>query len=186
MDIISILVIALGLSADCFAVSISGGATQQTFSRVKMFRLAAVFGFFQFIMPVIGWLLGNTVVDLISSYDHWIAFALLLIVGGRMVWESFEKADSERKSTDITRGLILITLALATSIDALAVGLSFAFLNIDIVFSSLIIGIVSFFMTSLGYWIGKKAGGLLGKRAKLVGGIILIAIGIRILIEHLL
>lgn len=186
MDFFSILVIALSLSADCFAVSLSGGATQPNYSPLKMVRLALVFGFAQFIMPVIGWLLGNTVVDLISSYDHWIAFALLLIIGGRMIWESFDKKSDVKEAADITRGFILVTLALATSIDALAVGLSFAFLKINILYASAIIGITAFLVTSVGFWLGKKVSFIFGKRAKLAGGIILIAIGVKILVEHLL
>jgi putative Mn2+ efflux pump MntP len=186
MGFFSILIIALGLSADCFAVSISGGATQAKFSILKMVRLALVFGFSQFIMPVIGWFLGNTVVDLIASYDHWIAFGLLLIIGGRMIWESVEKDNDKHKDTDITRGLPLIILALATSIDALAVGLSFSFLKINILYASSIIGVTAFIITSIGFWLGKRVSILLGKRAKLTGGIILIAIGIKILLEHLL
>jgi putative Mn2+ efflux pump MntP len=122
---------------------------------------------------------------LIASYDHWIAFGLLLIIGGRMIWESFEK-DNKHKDTDITRGVLLITLALATSIDALAVGLSFSFLKINILYASSIIGITAFVMTAIGFWLGRRVSIMLGKRAKLAGGIVLIAIGTKILLEHLL
>jgi putative Mn2+ efflux pump MntP len=186
MDFFSIIIIALGLSADCFAVAVSGGATQPKFSILKMCRLALVFGFFQFIMTVIGWFLGNTVVDLIASFDHWIAFALLLIIGGRMIWESFSKSDDQKEATDITRGITVVTLAIATSIDALAVGLSMSFLKINIIYPGSIIGITAFILTAIGFWLGKKISVILGKRAQLVGGIILIAIGVRILLEHLL
>jgi putative Mn2+ efflux pump MntP len=186
MDFLSVLIIALGLSADCFAVAISGGAAQSKFSILKMCRLALVFGFFQFIMTVIGWLLGNTVVDFIASFDHWIAFALLLIIGGKMIWESFEKNDEKKEAIDITRGITVITLAIATSIDALAVGLSISFLKINIIYPGSVIGITAFILTAAGFWMGKKVSVILGKRAQLAGGIILIAIGVRILLEHLL
>ena len=186
MDFFSILIIALGLSADCFAVSISGGATQSKFSALKMCRLALIFGFFQFLMTVIGWFLGNTVVDFIASFDHWIAFTLLLIIGGRMIWESFSKDDEKKEATDITRGITVFTLAIATSIDALAVGLSLSFLKINILYPGVVIGVVAFILTSVGFWVGKRVSLLLGKRAQLAGGIILILIGVRILLEHLL
>jgi putative Mn2+ efflux pump MntP len=186
MDFLSVLVIALGLSADCFAVAIGGGAAQSTFSLVKMLRLALAFGFFQFLMTVIGWFLGNTVVGFISSFDHWIAFALLLIIGGRMIWESFEKKDENKKDTDITRGFTVFTLAIATSIDALAAGLSLSFLKTNIVYPGLIIGATTFILTCAGFWLGKKVSIVLGRWAQLIGGIILIAIGIRIVLDHML
>ncbi len=186
MDIFSTILIALSLSADCFAVSLSGGATQIKLSKWGVLRVALAFGFFQFIMPIIGWLVGRSVVNFISGFDHWIAFGLLAIIGGRMIWESLRGEEEIKKEADITRGLLLITLALATSIDALAVGLSIAFLQINIIFSSALIGVVAFLVTSLGFWLGRRASTLLGKRAKLVGGIVLVLIGIRILVEHLI
>jgi len=137
-------------------------------------------------MPVLGWLAGRTVVDLIADYDHWVAFAMLAIVSGRMLWESFRPERSQRKEVDITRGLLLITLSIATSIDALAVGLSFAFLNVNIVLSSSTIGALAFVVTIIGFKLGKKASRLIGKRAEAIGGIILLAIGLRILLSHIL
>jgi manganese efflux pump family protein len=137
-------------------------------------------------MPVIGWAVGRTVIGFISDYDHWIAFGLLLIVSGRMLWEAFRTNDKCQEPTDITRGWVLISLAIATSIDALAVGLSFAFLKLNIVYSSLIIGTVAFLLTILGFFLGRKAGSLLGQRAKIGGAIILIIIAVRILLSHLL
>jgi putative Mn2+ efflux pump MntP len=135
-------------------------------------------------MPVLGWLVGNTIVELISDYDHWLAFALLGIIGGRMIWESFHSKAS--KSTDVTRILILLTLSVATSIDALAVGLSFAFLEINIVIATVTIGVTAFLISIVGLLVGKKVGSLVGKRAECVGGVILIGIGIKILLEHML
>ena len=137
-------------------------------------------------MPVLGWLAGRTVVELIADYDHWVAFAMLGIVGGRMIWESFRLERIRGKEVDITRGLLLITLSIATSIDALAVGLSFAFLNINVALASPTIGAVAFIVTIIGFKLGKRASKLIGKRAEAIGGIILLAIGLRILLSHIL
>jgi putative Mn2+ efflux pump MntP len=136
-------------------------------------------------MPVLGWLAGRTFVDFIGSFDHWLAFGLLGFVGGKMLWESFHP-EKEQKPTDVTKGLMLLTLSIATSIDALAVGLSFAFLKVNILTASLTIGITCFIITIIGFIAGKKAGEFIGKRAELIGGLILIGIGIRILLIHLL
>jgi len=137
-------------------------------------------------MPVLGWLAGETVVELIADYDHWVAFAMLAIVGGRMLWESFRSDHSQGKEVDIARSLLLITLSIATSIDALAVGLSFAFMNVNIAVASPIIGAVAFVITTIGLKLGKKASKLIGKRAETIGGIILLTIAFRILLSHVL
>ncbi|MDO8716570.1 MAG: manganese efflux pump MntP family protein [Dehalococcoidales bacterium] len=186
MDLLSIIFIALSLSADCFAVALSGSAAMGKLSRLQVVRTSLAFGLAQFLMPVIGWLAGRTIVQIISAYDHWVAFGLLAFVGGRMIWESLKGEDERKEGTDITRGFLLLTLAVATSIDALAVGLSFALLEIGITQASLIIGLVAFSVTALGFWLGRKAGDLLGNRAKLAGGVILIGIGLRILITDIM
>lgn len=185
LDLLSILLIALGLSADCFAVALSGSISMKTVSPVQVLRTALVFGAFQTIMPVLGWLAGRTIVDFIAEYDHWIAFALLALVGGRMIWETFRSEEGKRK-IDISRGAVLLMLALATSIDALAVGLTFAFLKVNILLACSIIGVIAFAATVLTFLLGKKAGPLMGKYAEAIGGIILIGIGLRILLSHLL
>jgi putative Mn2+ efflux pump MntP len=151
-----------------------------------MLRVCLAFGAAQALMPVLGWLGGRTLVDLISNYDHWVAFGLLLVIGGRMIWESFHSKEDETKERDFSKGLPLLTLAVATSIDALAVGLSFAFLEVNIVAAVLTIGVVCFLITGLGFLAGRKAGQVLGERAETIGGIILIGIGIRILVSHLI
>ena len=185
LDLLSILLIALGLSADCFAVAFSGSISMKTVSPAQILRTALVFGVFQAVMPVLGWLAGLTVVDLIAEYDHWLAFALLALVGGRMIWEAFRSAD-DKKRVDISRGVLLLTLALATSIDALAVGLTFAFLRVNIWLACSTIGVMAFGMTVAGFVLGRKAGALLGKYAEAIGGVILIGIGLRILLSHIL
>lgn len=185
LDLISIFFIAIGLAADCFAVTLSGSAVMKTHSPVRVLRTAFTFGFFQALMPVIGWALGKTVVDLIASFDHWIAFGLLVIIGGKMLWESFRK-NEDSGSADFTRGLLLITLAVATSIDALAVGLTFAFLKVNIGIAVAIIGGVAFLATVISFELGRKLGKLAGRWAETIGGLILIGIGLRILLTHLI
>src|SRR3972149_7086630 len=140
-DLLSVLLIALGLSADCFAVALSGSIARKRHSPRQIFLVASSFGFFQFLMPVLGWLTGQLVLNVIASYDHWLAFALLSCVGGKMLWEALQSKDDGRKTSDISKGFTLLLLSVATSIDALAVGFSFAFLNLNIVLSSLTIGI---------------------------------------------
>ncbi len=182
---LSILAIAIALSADCFAVAVSGSIARKN-SSAGVFRVSSSFGFFQALMPLLGWLAGRTVVDYIGNYDHWVAFALLTLIGGHMIWESFRSVSEHRKEVDITKGLLLLTLAVATSIDALAVGLSFAFLRVNMAVASLTIGTVAFVVTTTGFMIGQKAGKLLGKRAEAIGGLILLGIGLRILLSHTL
>ena len=183
LDILSIIFIAFGLSADCFAVALGGSTSMRFFSLLQILRTSIIFGFFQALMPILGWLAGRTVVDLIADYDHWVVFTLLTVIGIRMIWESAHKKEGQ-KPVDITKGFLLITLAIATSIDALAVGLSLAFLEVNIVLASSIIGIVAFLITMIGFALGKKAGKLLGRRAEAIGGVILIIIGLRTLLSH--
>ena len=185
-DFAATFLIALSLSADCFAVALAACISQKNLRFIQVFRTALAFGIAQILMPVIGWSVGRTVINYISSYDHWAVFGLLLLIGGRMLWEALHEKEECKEGTDISRGFLLVTLALATSIDALAVGLSFAFMQINIVSASSLIGGVAFLITLLGFYFGRKAGRLLGERAKIIGGIILIGIGIRILLSHLL
>jgi putative Mn2+ efflux pump MntP len=184
-DFLSIIIIAVGLSADCFAVALAG-ACSMNHSWRRILLVALSFGLFQAFMPVLGWLAGKTVVGLISSYDHWIAFGLLGFVGGKMLVESLRHSDDEKEVTDITRGWTVITMSIATSIDALAVGLSFAFLSVNIAFAGSIIGVVAMVVTTIGFVVGRRAGKLIGKRAETLGGSVLIAIAFRILLSHLL
>ena len=184
MSFISILLIALALSMDAFSVAMAIGAAGSKLNSYAVLRLATAFGIFQFVMPILGWLLGKTVVSYISDYDHWIAFGLLLIVGLRMIKEYFDKDEKER-TKDPTKGWSLLILSIATSIDALAVGVSFAFFDVNIYYASAVIGVVCFIITALGMIFGKKLSVLLGKKAVLLGGIVLIAIGIKIVVEHM-
>ena len=186
VDFISIFFIAIGLAADCFAVALSVSNQIKKQLLLQILRISFFFGLFQGIMPVIGWFAGINVVELIQSFDHWIAFGLLSIIGIRMIRESFQHDDENSKKTDITNWLTLLILSLATSIDALATGLSFAIIDVNITMASITIGLVSFFTTIIGLLLGRKAGNLLGKRAELIGGIILIIIATKILISHII
>ena len=182
----SILIIALGLSADCFAVALSYSIAAGRFTIGEFFRFPLAFGIFQALMIVIGWLAGRTVIDFISSYDHWLAFGLLAFIGGRMLWEAFREEDGEKAKKNLNSWLTLLALSIATSIDSLAVGLSFAFLKTDILPAAVTVGLTAFVITVIAQLIGNKVGALVGKRAEIVGGLILIGIGVKILLEHLL
>ena len=186
MEFLTIFLIALGLAADCFVVALGGSISRRNLSFVQIGRVSLSFGVFQAVMPVIGWLAGLTVVNLIADYDHWVALALLGFVGVKMVWESFHSKDGQSENADITRGWLLFTLSVATSTDALAVGLTFAFVKVDISLASLTIGIVAFLVTTVGFLLGRKAHHLIGKRAEVIGGLLLIGIGIKIVLEHVL
>ena len=185
MDFLTIFLIALGLAMDAFAVSLSGGFAAGKATPRQTLRLAFHFGLFQFFMPILGWAAGLTVQNLIQAYDHWVAFALLAGIGGKMVYESFRQEKNEGRKPDITRGASLVLLSLATSIDALAVGLSLSLLRVRILYPSTVIGVVCFALTALGFAFGSRLGRLLGRRMELLGGMVLIGIGGRILIEHL-
>lgn len=180
-----LLVAALGLAMDAFAVSIGVSLAQDKLSLVQILRMALFFGLFQAGMSILGWLAGKGFMALIRDIDHWVAFGLLLLIGGGMIYESFSIEKEDVRKTDKTRGLTLIILSLATSIDALAAGLSLAALNILIWIPAAVIGVVAFLMTSLGGSMGPLVGRVVGRRAELAGGLVLIGIGIKILIDHL-
>jgi len=185
VSFITIVGIAFGLAMDAFAVSIASSAALRDVSARQMFRLSFHFGFFQFMMPVVGWLAGLSVARWIEAYDHWAAFGLLAFIGGRMIYGAFGKNDKFHTTGDPTRGVTLVMLSVATSIDALAVGLSFAMLKVSAWYPSLIIGVVAAGMTLIGMNIGGRLGARFGKRMELIGGLVLIGIGVKILVEHL-
>jgi putative Mn2+ efflux pump MntP len=182
----SVLIIAVSLSADCFAVALINSISHKDLSFRHLLRLALLFGFFQALMAFLGWLAGRTIVDLISACDHWVAFGLLLIIGARMIWQSFHGRNEGGAGRNIAGWLVLITMSIATSIDALAVGLSFAFLEVNIAMAVITIGVTAFVITIFGSLMGRKAGELVGERAETIGGVVLIIIGLKILLEHLL
>ncbi len=185
MDFLTILGLSLGLAMDAFAVAIVVGARLPTVWFRPFFRLSFHFGLFQFLMPILGWWAGKSIAVYIQDYDHWAAFGLLGFIGIRMIYESACHKPEENHLQDPTRKWSLVALSVATSIDALAVGLSVAMLNVSILFPSMIIGIVAAAMTGLGMGFGKKLGDKFGHCMEFLGGIILIAIGLKILLEHL-
>lgn len=197
MSFLSLLLIAFGLSMDAFAVSITNGISIKNLKNKHAFKIAAFMGAFQGIMPVIGWAAGVGFKDYIESIDHWIALILLTIIGGKMIVEAIKNRNEgvcatgqpiepeEDHNDEILNNKVLFLLAVATSIDALAVGVSFAFLQISIVTSALLIGIITFIVCFIGVKIGKRCGCFLQSKAEIAGGVILILIGLKIFLEHM-
>ena len=182
---IEILLIGVGLSMDAFAVSICKGLGMTKVNRKQALTIGLYFGGFQALMPLTGYLLGSRFASYIERWDHWIAFVLLAFIGGNMIRESREQEEEETKHCGSIRYRELFTLAVATSIDALAVGVSFAFLGVHIVPAVTLIGCTTFVLTLVGVWVGNLFGSRYKSRAELTGGIILILIGVKILLEHL-
>ena len=183
MDLLEIISIAVGLSMDACAVSLAAGASGRSRGKRAAFRLSFHFGLFQFLMPVIGWFGGSYVAGPMAAVDHWVAFALLALVGGRMIRSGLGGA--EKMPVDPSHGAALVGLSLATSIDALAVGFSLAMLEVDIWQPSVIIGLVTAALALLGLKLGALLGSRFGRGMELAGGLLLILIGVRILIQHL-
>jgi len=181
MDLATILLTAFALSLDCFAVALAAGIPGGRGRLRAAARIALAFGAFQAAMPVLGWLAGESVIAYISGIDHWIAFSLLVLVGARMIREG---AVGEERSLSLDTGSLLV-LSVATSIDALAVGVSFAFLGTGILLPSLVIGLLTFAVSFLGAVLGGAASERWGRAMDILGGLVLIGIGIRILVEHL-
>lgn len=186
MDFWWLLVLAVSLAMDCFAVSLGIGSSPLPTTSRRVFRIAFHFGFFQFAMSCLGWLLGSTVVNLISGFDHWLAFALLAWIGIRMIREGLSGGEEEIEHEDPSRGKTLIMLSLATSMDALGVGLSLALLKINIFTSALLIGLISLLFSAVGMLVGNKLSEKFGERMEVAGGIVLLFIGLRILVTHLM
>jgi manganese efflux pump family protein len=184
MSLFELLAVAVALAMDAFAVSLGAGATEYARTRRARFRLSFHFGLFQCLMPIAGWALGTSVARYIAAVDHWIAFVLLAVVGGRMVAAS-RSAQRETYRRDPSRGATLMMLAVATSIDALAVGLTLAMLDVEIWYASAIIGVVTGLLSLVAIRLGSRLGERFGTRMEAAGGIILILIGARILMQHL-
>lgn len=184
---IELFLIGVGLSMDAFAVSICKGLGMEKVNKKQAFVIGLYFGGFQALMPLIGWFLGIRFQQYITSIDHWIAFVLLVFIGGKMIVEAVRDPDVEEigKKDPPPDHKEMFLLAVATSIDALAVGITFAFLGTPIVEAITIIGLTTFFLSILGVVVGNFFGTRYKKKAEIVGGIILVAIGVKILIEHL-
>ena len=184
MDAATTILLSLGLAADAFAVAVSSGLAIKHMKVNKALKIALFFGVFQALMPVLGWLIGLSFSFLITPIDHWIAFGLLSFIGGRMIYESLQSEECEKKFNPLDTGT-LITLSVATSIDALAVGLGFAVLKDSIALAVTAIGFITFFLAFAGVFIGHKCGNLFANKIEILGGAILIFIGSRILFMHL-
>ena len=183
MGIVEITLLGIGLAMDAFAVSICKGLSMKKMNWKNTIIIALYFGIFQALMPVIGYFLGTTFEGLVTKFDHWIAFALLLAIGGSMIKEAFSK-DEENKNDKVDFKTMSV-LALATSIDALAVGITFAFFEVNVLLAVTIIGLITFIISIIGVKIGNGFGDKYQSKAELMGGIILILLGIKILLEHL-
>ena len=188
MGIVELLLTAIALSMDAFAVSVCKGLGMRRMRYDQALVISLYFGVFQALMPLIGWLLGTSFSRYIQAFDHWIAFVLLAFLGGKMLWDVFqEKEDGEQESAE--RRLDhreLFMLAIATSIDALAVGIAFACLDVNIWSSISIIGVTTLVISFAGVWIGNRFGNRFQKKAEIAGGLVLILIGVKILAEHLI
>lgn len=184
MDVITTVLIAFGLAADAFAASITSGIKIKRLRIKNALMIATFFGFFQAIMPLVGWLVGRGLKGLISEVDHWVAFGLLGFVGCRMIYESIHSGTT-RKELNPLNVYVLLTLSVATSIDALVVGISFAFLQNYIATLVISIGVVTFILSFIGVFVGNRFGNWFNNKIEIVGGLILIFIGAKILFEHL-
>jgi manganese efflux pump family protein len=186
MRFLVVLGMAVALAMDCFAVSLGMSCGERRLTLKQILRVALFFGGFQFAMPVLGWLAGEGVLRYIERFDHWVALGLLAFVGLKMVRESFEKGEAgTADGEDRTRGVPLLVLSVATSIDALAVGLSLSVLRTSILPPAALIGVVCFALSVAGAKLGPVLGKAFGKRAELAGGLILIGIGVKIVAEHI-
>ena len=181
MNIYEIIMISISLAMDAFAVSICKGLVSKKNKIKEALMIGGAFGFFQGFMPIIGYYLGIVFKNKIVAIDHWVAFILLFIIGINMI---FENTDDESKNTELNI-LTILFLAVATSIDALAIGITFAFLNVNLLFAAIIIAFITFILSFIGYTFGNKIGDKLGSKAEKLGGITLILLGLKILLEHL-
>ena len=186
MSLVALIGISIGLAMDATAVAIATSILLGRVSGRQIFRFAFHFGLFQAAMPIVGWFAGRGIRDYIERWDHWVAFVLLLLVGGKAIVDAVRGTDGDAHTSDPTRGLSLVVLSIATSIDALAVGLSLAMLDVVIWFPAVVIGLVTASMTVCGMLVGGRIGQRSGQRIRILGGVILIGIGINILIEHML
>ncbi len=181
--LITIILIAISLSFDSFAVSLSCGIAKHKMQLVQILKIALVLSLFQGLMPLVGWLAGEQLLPYIEEFDHWVALLLLSLIGGKMIIESFKSEDVKKKINPEKFSVILL-LGLSTSIDALAVGFSLSLFCLHILLALAIITVVTFLAVLLGIFIGKKSKTNKSRRAEIIGGIILIAIGVKIVLEH--
>jgi putative Mn2+ efflux pump MntP len=184
MSFFALLLVAVGVSADAFAVALGKGLHMKTFDLRHALAIAVAFGGFQAVMPLLGWLLASQFARYITGVDHWVAFALLFLIGAKMIWEAVRGGADEEEDSDLLPVRELLVLAVATSIDALAVGISFAFLPVSITRAVVLIGVCTLVLSFVGVLAGRRVGARFGAPAEIAGGVILILIGTRVVLDH--
>ncbi|MFH1532892.1 MAG: manganese efflux pump MntP family protein [Pseudomonadota bacterium] len=185
MDGSELLGVAVGLGMDAFAVAVAASVVLVTITGRQVFRLAFHFGLFQALMPILGWAAARSFAAAVAGWTHWVAFALLALIGGRALWEGFWGGDEPLGAGDPSKGARMVTLSVAVSIDALAAGVSFAMLGIVVWIPAAVIGVITAAMTLAGLALGARLGAALGHRAAILGGLILVGIGVKILVQGL-
>ena len=185
MNVISTALLALAMSTDAFAAAIGKGAALHKPKLSEALRTGIIFGLIEAITPLIGWGIGTVATQYVATWDHWIAFTLLVVLGLHMIYKGFEASEQSEEKPNRHTFIVLAITAFATSIDAMAVGVSLAFLDVNIIMTAVAIGLATFTMVTLGVMLGRMLGLLVGKRAEILGGVVLIAIGSYILYEHL-
>ncbi len=185
MSLFSLIIMAIGLSIDSLAASITTGACCRYLRLKHILKVAMFMAVFQGFMPLIGWLIGSSFKKLIADYDHWVAFVILLGIGAKLMYDGIKAGeDGESSKTDPTKSIVLIGMAIATSIDALILGISFGIIEVNIQLAMLIIAITTFVFSSVGVYIGEKIGNKINKGIEIFGGLVLIGLGFKILLEH--
>lgn len=185
MNLLTLILVGVGLSIDSLAASITTGACAKNVKIRHVFKIAAFMALFQGTMPLIGWFIGSSFKSIIEHYDHWVAFVLLLGIGGKLIYDGIKNSGQINTKTDTTNNFLLAGMALATSIDALILGIGFGLININIWLAMLIIGTTTFVFSSVGVVIGEKLGNKINKGIEIFGGLVLIGLGVKILMEHL-
>lgn len=186
MNLLSLTLIGVGLSIDSLAASITTGACAKNIRIRHVLKVAAFMALFQGTMPFIGWLIGSSFKSIIENYDHWVAFVLLLGIGGKLVYDGIKNDGEIETNSNPTKNLLLVGMAIATSIDALILGIGFGLIEINIWLAMLIIGSTTFLFSSIGVFVGEKLGNRINKGIEIFGGLVLIGIGVKILVEHIL
>lgn len=185
-EMITVFLIAVGLSMDAFSISVASGGIYRHLHLKHGLRMAAFFGLFQAIMPMLGFMAGKAFESSIQFCDHWIAFGLLFLIGGKMLYEAFKIKEVESRPNDPTNLAVVFTLSVATSIDALAVGVTLSLITEHVITAAAAIGVITFMISWIGWWIGQKLGSFFENKLEVVAGLVVIGIGVKILLEHLL
>ncbi len=185
MNLLSLTLIGVGLSIDSLAASITTGACTKNIKLKHVLKVATFMAIFQGTMPLFGWLIGSSFKNIVEDYDHWVAFVLLLGIGGKLIYDGLKNKVETEVKTDVTKNTLLVCMALATSIDAMILGIGFGIIDINIWLAMIVIGSITFLFSSIGVFVGEKLGNKINKGIEVSGGIFLICIGVKILIEHL-